>query len=128
MRRVRWRAVPARGRPRGDRAEPARGLCAADGAPARLLQPARPAHDGGRRGIDRGDPQRDPCGGRGGAMIILKSEREIALMREAGHILADAMERLRASVRPGVSTLEVDEEVEAFIPDAAPSPPSRVIA
>src|SRR2546422_7903089 len=90
-------------------------LCAADGAPARLLQPARPAHDGGRRGIDRGDPQRDPCGGRGGAMIILKSEREIALMREAGHILADAMERLRASVRPGVSTLEVDEEVEAFI-------------
>src|SRR5437667_6560968 len=48
-------------------------------------------------------------------MIILKSEREIALMRQAGHILADAMERLRASVRPGVSTLEVDEEVEAFI-------------
>jgi len=48
-------------------------------------------------------------------MIVLKSEREIALMREAGHILADVMERLRVAVRPGMSTLEIDEEVEAFI-------------
>src|SRR5881392_3024277 len=48
-------------------------------------------------------------------MIVLKSEREIALMREAGHILADVMERLRTAVRPGMSTLEIDEEVEAFI-------------
>src|SRR5216110_241128 len=48
-------------------------------------------------------------------MIVLKSEREIALMRQAGHILADVMERLRAAVRPGVSTLEIDAEVEAFI-------------
>src|SRR5213078_80196 len=59
----------------GDRAEPARGLCAADGATARLLQPARPAHDGGRRGIDRGDPQRDPCGGRRGALPAFKGYR-----------------------------------------------------
>src|SRR5213083_3278824 len=36
-------------------------------------------------------------------------------MRQAGHILADVMERLRAAVRPGVSTLEIDAEVEAFI-------------
>src|SRR5207244_11037998 len=79
------------------------------------LPPDAGAQGGGTRGIERGDPPRNPGGGGGGALIILKSEREIALMREAGHILADAMERLRASVRPGVSTLEVDEEVQAFI-------------
>ncbi len=48
-------------------------------------------------------------------MIVLKSEREIGLMRRAGHILADVMDRLRADVKPGMSTLEIDEDVEAFI-------------
>ena len=48
-------------------------------------------------------------------MIVLKSEREIALMRRAGHILADVMDRLRALVKPGMSTLDVDADVEAFI-------------
>ena len=48
-------------------------------------------------------------------MIELKSPRELELMRRAGHILADVVEVVRASVRPGVSTLELDEEVEAFI-------------
>jgi len=48
-------------------------------------------------------------------VIVLKSEREIALMREAGHILADVTTHLRASVRAGRSTLEIDEDVEAFI-------------
>ena len=48
-------------------------------------------------------------------MIVLKSAREIALMRQAGHILADVMDRLRATVTPGMSTLEIDEDVEAFI-------------
>ena len=48
-------------------------------------------------------------------MIVLKSPREIALMRAAGSILAEAMERLRALVKPGVSTLEIDRDVEEFI-------------
>ena len=48
-------------------------------------------------------------------MIVLKSAREIALMRRAGHILAGVVERLRASVRSGMSTLDVDEDVEAYI-------------
>jgi len=47
--------------------------------------------------------------------VELKSPREIALMREAGHILADVIERLRRTVKSGISTLEVDEDVEAFI-------------
>ncbi len=48
-------------------------------------------------------------------MIVLKSEREIGLMRQAGHILADVMDRLRATVEAGMSTFEVDQDVEAFI-------------
>ncbi len=48
-------------------------------------------------------------------MIVLKSPREIALMRAAGQILAEAMERLRTFVKPGVSTLEIDQDIEEFI-------------
>jgi methionyl aminopeptidase len=48
-------------------------------------------------------------------VIELKSAREIGLMRRAGHILDDVVERLRGSVKPGLSTLEIDEDVERFI-------------
>ena len=48
-------------------------------------------------------------------MIELKSAREIGLMRRGGHILADVVDRLREIVKPGLSTLEIDEDVEAFI-------------
>jgi methionyl aminopeptidase len=48
-------------------------------------------------------------------VIELKSVREIGLMRRAGHILDDVVERLRGSVKPGLSTLEIDEDVERFI-------------
>ena len=48
-------------------------------------------------------------------MIELKSAREIGLMRTGGHILADVMDRLRETVKPGMSTREIDEDVEAFI-------------
>ncbi len=47
-------------------------------------------------------------------MIVLKSPRELALMRRGGHILADVMERLRTFVEPGLTTQEIDEEVEAY--------------
>jgi len=48
-------------------------------------------------------------------VIVLKSAREIDLMRRGGQILADVMEMLRGFVKPGLSTLEIDEEVEEFI-------------
>jgi methionyl aminopeptidase len=48
-------------------------------------------------------------------VIVFKSEREIGRMRTAGAILAEVKGRLKALVRPGVSTLEIDEDVEAFI-------------
>ncbi len=36
-------------------------------------------------------------------------------MRRAGHILADVMDRLREFVKPGLTTAEIDAEVERFI-------------
>lgn len=55
-------------------------------------------------------------------MIILKSPREIALMRAAGQILAEVMERLRAFVKPGISTAEIDQEVESFLASRGAKP------
>jgi methionyl aminopeptidase len=55
-------------------------------------------------------------------MIVLKSAREIALMRRGGHILADVVDLIRDIAKPGMSTLEVDEKVEAFIRDRGAVP------
>ena len=48
-------------------------------------------------------------------MVTLKSAREIAVMTRAGDILARTLERLRALVRPGITTEDLDAEAEAFI-------------
>ncbi|MFN2110701.1 MAG: type I methionyl aminopeptidase [Anaerolineae bacterium] len=48
-------------------------------------------------------------------MVILKSDDELTLMREAGRIVAEALMLIREQVRPGVSTLELDAVAEAHI-------------
>ncbi len=48
-------------------------------------------------------------------MILLKSARELSHMRAAGRILAEVKDRLRALVRPGISTKDIDADVEEFI-------------
>ena len=48
-------------------------------------------------------------------MILLKSARELERMRQAGKILAEVKDRLRALVRAGITTREIDVDVEAFI-------------
>jgi methionyl aminopeptidase len=49
-----------------------------------------------------------------GAVIKLKSPREIALMREAGRVVAKALDQVRRMAVPGVSTSEMDEAVAAI--------------
>jgi len=48
-------------------------------------------------------------------MIILKSSREIELMREAGRIVALALEKMRESVKPGITTADLDAIAEEII-------------
>ena len=48
-------------------------------------------------------------------MIQLKSEREIDIMVQGGRILGQALAGLRAKVRSGVSTAELDAFAESFI-------------
>ncbi len=48
-------------------------------------------------------------------MIVLKSKQEIALMREAGRLNAQAIELVRGMVKPGVSTAELDAAAYEFI-------------
>jgi methionyl aminopeptidase len=48
-------------------------------------------------------------------MIQLKSAREIDLMAQGGKILGATIDMLRAAVRPGVSTGDLDQVAEEFI-------------
>jgi len=48
-------------------------------------------------------------------MIVYKSLREIETMREAGRVARLALDAARALVKPGVSTLDIDAEVERVI-------------
>ncbi|MBS5788742.1 type I methionyl aminopeptidase [Clostridioides mangenotii] len=48
-------------------------------------------------------------------MIIIKSKKEIELMREAGKIVADTHEVLRQAVAPGITTMELDKIAEENI-------------
>ncbi len=55
-------------------------------------------------------------------MIIVKSEKEIEKMRQAGRIAAIAMEKVLAAVRPGVTTGELDRIAFDFIIGAGATP------
>jgi methionyl aminopeptidase len=47
----------------------------------------------------------------------LKSARELALMREAGKLVARALKICRDMAKPGVRTLDIDQAVEKFYAD-----------
>lgn len=48
-------------------------------------------------------------------MIIIKSPEEIAIMRRAGQIVAESHQILQDLVKPGVTTLELDQIAEEYI-------------
>ncbi|WP_040711984.1 type I methionyl aminopeptidase [Paenibacillus curdlanolyticus] len=48
-------------------------------------------------------------------MIICKSEAELRLMREAGRIVADTHRLLKQSIRPGITTRDLDQIAETYI-------------
>lgn len=52
----------------------------------------------------------------------LKTPEQFAKMREAGLVVAQALEQVRAAVAPGVRTIDLDEIAEACIRDAGATP------
>ena len=56
-------------------------------------------------------------------MIIVKNSEQLALMRKAGRITAEALLVARDMIRPGISTKEIDTKIRSFIEkcDAVPS-------
>lgn len=48
-------------------------------------------------------------------MIVLKSEREIELMKKAGRLVAETHAFIKELIKPGVTTKELDEAAEDFI-------------
>lgn len=48
-------------------------------------------------------------------MIVLKSEQELAAMRRAGQVVAQAHQLVKENLRPGITTKMLDQIVEEFI-------------
>lgn len=55
-------------------------------------------------------------------MIIIKSKKEIEVMREAGKIVAECHALLKEAVKPGVTTIELDALVEKHIRSRGATP------
>jgi methionyl aminopeptidase len=55
-------------------------------------------------------------------MVILKTDEELELMRQAGRIVGEVLALLREQVRPGITTLELDEVAEKEIRKRNASP------
>jgi methionyl aminopeptidase len=60
--------------------------------------------------------------GRGSMTIEIKTPEQLAVMREAGLVVAHALRVLAAAVRPGVTTAELDALAEAEIRGAGATP------
>lgn len=76
----------------------------------------RPEGAAGSKPADAPPPGRRP------ATIHLKSPREIALMREAGRLVARAHEEVRKLVVPGVTTADLDAAVAEVFREAGATP------
>lgn len=55
-------------------------------------------------------------------MVVIRTSRELALMKEAGRISANALKVAGEAVQPGVSTLEIDTLVRKYIEKEGATP------
>lgn len=58
-------------------------------------------------------------------MVIIKSEREIQMMHEAGKLLALTHKEIAKIIRPGITTLEIDAFVERFLHEHGATPEQK---
>ena len=55
-------------------------------------------------------------------MIVLKTDREIGYMRDAGKIVGQTLQELKKAIVPGVTTLELDRIADQYIRHAGAIP------
>ncbi|HZW83457.1 MAG TPA: type I methionyl aminopeptidase [Candidatus Deferrimicrobium sp.] len=55
-------------------------------------------------------------------MIIMKNDRELVYMRDAGRLVAQTHTEMKKAVRPGITTKELDRIAEDFIVSAGAKP------
>lgn len=55
-------------------------------------------------------------------MIVLKTEREIEYMRDAGRIVGQTLQELKKMISPGITTMELDRAAEKCIRQAGGTP------
>lgn len=55
-------------------------------------------------------------------MIVLKTEREIDYMRDAGRIVGQTLQELKKMISPGITTIELDRAAEKYIRQAGGTP------
>lgn len=55
-------------------------------------------------------------------MIVTKDQREIELMKEAGRIVALVHDKLKDVIKPGITTMEINDICEKVIRDAGATP------
>ena len=58
-------------------------------------------------------------------MIVLKSAREIENMKEAGKLLASCHKELRKLIKPGITTMEIDQFVENYLKKHGATPQQK---
>ena len=58
-------------------------------------------------------------------MIIIKNSEQIAMMKKAGRITAEALLVAKEAIRPGVSTKEIDTKIHDFIKRCGAVPSTR---
>jgi methionyl aminopeptidase len=58
-------------------------------------------------------------------MIVLKSKREIEMMKKAGEVLAACHKEIAKMIAPGVSTWEIDQFVEGFLKKHGATPQQK---
>jgi len=55
-------------------------------------------------------------------MVIIKTPREIGLIKEASRVVAKALERIAPYVQPGVSTAFLNEKIDEFVREEGATP------
>lgn len=58
-------------------------------------------------------------------MIIIKSKEEIAKMREAGVLLAQCHQEIESMIKPGITTWEIEQFVDAYLAENGATPEQK---